>query len=160
VAESKALTISFKLHTGYDSPMVAIFGDTVEEAGENLAKVRQLGIFGAVKAAAAEFVAAPTTTEQAVAVIQQTIPGSQVVQQQAPAPVQPQPQYQQPAQQGPPLPAAQLPGQQASLTPACTECGGPTEHKSGTGRTGPWSAYMCINTRNAPRGQGHKPQWL
>lgn len=141
------ISLTFKAHTGYDSPWVVIHGETVEDAGQKLAQVRAQGIFGHVRAASAEFAAAPvTTTEQAVANIQQAVPGSQVVQQQAPAPVQPQPQYQQPVQQ-------------AYIGPVCGTCGGPTEQKSGTGRKGPWSGHFCLNSKNLPQDQRHPVAW-
>lgn len=43
--------------------------------------------------------------------------------------------------------------------PVCNDCGGPMEHKTGTGKKGPWSGWFCVNTSNAPRAQQHSPIW-
>lgn len=43
--------------------------------------------------------------------------------------------------------------------PLCPNCGGPTEYKTGTGARGPWAAYFCLKTKNAPQGKKHTPVW-
>jgi len=43
--------------------------------------------------------------------------------------------------------------------PACETCGGPTELKHGQSQKGPWAGYFCINTKNLPQNQRHKPIW-
>lgn len=43
--------------------------------------------------------------------------------------------------------------QQASLTPVCKVCNGPTTEKSGNGRRGPWKGYFCDTNKD------HEVQW-
>lgn len=74
---SAEISVTVKGGPEYDAPWV-VFKGTVDEVGQSLATFRNLGLFGAVKAATAEFKAAPvTSTAQAVKNVQAAIPGSQ-----------------------------------------------------------------------------------
>lgn len=71
------ISVTVKGGPEYDAPWV-VFKGTVDEVGKSLADFRNRGLFGAVKAATAEFREAPvTTTAQAVKNVQAAIPGSQ-----------------------------------------------------------------------------------
>jgi hypothetical protein len=52
------ISVTIKAGPEYDAPWV-VFKGTVEEVGASLASFRQKGLFGSVKAASAEFKAAP-----------------------------------------------------------------------------------------------------
>ena len=74
---SAEISVTVKGGPEYDAPWV-VFKGTVDEVGKSLATFRNLGLFGAVKAATAEFREAPvTSTAQAVRNVQAVIPGSQ-----------------------------------------------------------------------------------
>jgi hypothetical protein len=134
---SSGVSLTFKAGAGFEAPWIVVHGDTPEQASEYLRRLREMGAFGAVKEAAAEFAGAPTTG-QAVATVQQAFPGSQVVTT-PPAPPGP-PAYTQPPA-SPPQYQPTPPVQQG--TPPCTTCGAPTTFKQGVSSYGPWSAYMC-----------------
>ena len=76
---SAEVSITIKASGDYDAPWVTFKGD-VDEAGKALATFRQLGLFGAVKAASEEFKAAPVTTAaQAVKALNEAGMGAQVL---------------------------------------------------------------------------------
>lgn len=76
---SAEISVTVKGGPEYDAPWV-VFKGTVEEVGKSLAEFRRAGLFGSVKAAAAEFKAAPvTTTAQAIEALNAAGMGAQVL---------------------------------------------------------------------------------
>ena len=45
--------------------------------------------------------------------------------------------------------------------PACPDCNGPMELKSGKAKNGkPWQGWFCLRTKDAPKAQRHTPLWI
>ena len=46
-------------------------------------------------------------------------------------------------------------------SPACDDCGGPMEYKTGKAKNGKaWSGYFCIATKDAPQNRKHAVHWV
>lgn len=77
---SAEVSITVKAGPGYDEPWVTFKGN-VDEVGRALAEFRQKGLFGSVKAASAEFAAAPVRdAAQAVRNLKEAFPNAEVSQ--------------------------------------------------------------------------------
>jgi hypothetical protein len=73
------VSVTIKAGPEYDAPWVTFKG-AVGEVGDALARFRQMGLFGSVKAASAEFAAAPVTDAAgAVKVLNEAGMGAQVL---------------------------------------------------------------------------------
>lgn len=145
MSDTSGISLTFKAGTGFDAPWVVIHGDNVDDAGRMLEEVRAKGVFNAVRLAAQEFQTGAVSEAQAIQTVQNAFPGAQVVTQPAPPTTPPGQPYQQPQQP------------QGNLNPACPDCGGPTQFKSGNGSRGPYQAYFCTQK---PQGAKGHAIWL
>lgn len=143
------VSITFKANQGQD-PWIVFHADSVAEAGNLVQEAYAAGMFGKVRQVSEAFASGQVTTTQAVATIQQAMPGAQVINQtppedpyagtQASPPQQYQPQqgYQQSQQQ----PAQQLP---PGFAPQCPHG---TRTYIPNGKYGPF--WACPADRNDP----------
>lgn len=120
------ISITFKHGSAFDEPWVVFKGDTVDEVSGLIQEFRDQNGFAQVAGIAAEFKGAKSIQDAAVAAVQQSMPGAQVVQ-------QPVAQNQ------------QEPPQQAQSYPPCHKCGAPTDFKRITSRKNgkTYSIYEC-----------------
>lgn len=139
------ITVTLKGGPGYEAPWIVVKADSVNEISSILGELASVGAFEATQTLAHEFRNAKVvTSEAAVATIQDAIPGSEVVREEArPTSAQaassPTPATTQPA-----VPATPSSTSVQQSTPPCETCGGATTYRSGNHPTnGPWEAYFC-----------------
>lgn len=142
------IVVSFKVHTGYDSPFIAIKGGTAAEVADKIASIEAIGLFATVGNADVAFKAAFN--------LGSTLGATPV---QHPNSV-PQPGYAPPIPQAPQQayapPQAAPVGPPGMAVPTCMH--GTKLYKTGNGAKGVWQAWMCPTPKGTP-GQC-PPEWV
>lgn len=155
------VSITFKANQPQD-PWIVFHGESVDEAAVMIKRATEIGMFPKVREVSEQFATGQVSTAQAVATIQQAMPGAQVVTQAPPddpwagTSASPPQQYQQPQQgyqQQPPPQYAQPQQQQAQppqqLPPGfAPTCPHGTRNYVANGRYGPF--WGCPAQRDDP----------